>query len=93
MADAVEYDIISLPGQDDAPPGQVDLEPATDQYDRCRSPLVRDPFRTPLTALVNSPSDLDVIGAPDIVGGHEVAENPSAAFFPVHLGVAGIDQI
>lgn len=93
MADAVENDIISVLAQDDAPPGQLDLEPATDQYDRCRSPLFSDPLRAPLTALVNSPSDFNVIGAPDIAGGHEVAQYPSAAFFPVYLGVAGIDQI
>jgi hypothetical protein len=93
MADAVEKNVISLLSQDDALPGQLDLEPAADQYDRCRPPLFSDPFRAPLAAGMNRPSDLYVLGAADITGGHEAAKYPSPAFFTIYLGVPGIDQI
>jgi hypothetical protein len=55
--------------------------------------LVGHPVRAPLAARVNRPPDLNILAAPDILGGHEMAQNPSSAFFPVILGVPGIDQM
>ena len=93
MANAVEHDVVPLLSQDDAPARQLGPEPAADQYDRCRSPFLGDPFFASFAALVNRPFDLNVCTVPDIAGGHEVAQNPSAAAFPIYLGIPGIDQI
>jgi hypothetical protein len=93
MANAVENEVITLLSQHDAPPWQLGPEPTADQYDRRRSPLFRYPFLAPFTALVNRPFDLNVCAVPDIAGGHEVAQNPSTAVFPIYLGIPGMDQI
>ena len=93
MADAVEENVIALLGKDNVLPWQLDLEPAADQYDRRRSVLFGNPFRAPFAPLVNGPSDLYVLAAPDIAAGHEVAQYPPPAFFPVDLRVPGVDQI
>jgi len=93
MADAVEHDVVSLLGQGDAPAWQLGPEPAADQDDRGRPPLVSDPFFATFTTLVNRPFDLHVRAVPDIAGRHEVTQYPSAAVFPVNLSIPGIDQI
>jgi len=55
--------------------------------------LFGDPPSTPLAGLVNRPSDLNILAAPNIAGRHEMAKYPSPAFFPIDLGVPGIDQV
>jgi hypothetical protein len=73
MTNAAEENVISLLSQDDTLLWQLDLEPAADQYNHCRSLLFIHPFCAPLPTLVSRPSDLNVFAAPYIVAGHEMA--------------------
>jgi hypothetical protein len=93
MTDAVEHDVISLLGQDDAPARQLGPEPAADQDDRRRSPLLSDPFFAPFAALVIRPFDLHGRAVPDVAGQHEVTQYPPAAVLAIYLGIPGIDPI
>jgi hypothetical protein len=93
MANAVEDDVIPLLSQDDALARKLSPEPAADQYDRSRSPFLSNPFFAPFATLVNRPFDLHIRAVPDFAGGDEMAKYPSAAAFPIYLGIPGIDQI
>jgi len=93
VADAMEYHVAALLGQEHAVFWQLYPEPAADQQRQGGAFLASDPLLALVALGMDGPFDLDIITVPGITGGLEMPKQPPTVNGSVHCGVTHVDRL